>query len=212
MALNTPRLTLPYPVPGDTVDVPRDVLALATRLDALLVPVVNTLPASPSDGDEVYYNVPGIPGARWHLKWEATSAKWWCLGGYTYAVADASTETRGPGGATHPTFIALGTGSQIAVPLPGLYDITVQAMFWNVTPANNTVRIRPFLNDMGTGLSSMDTAQTLTNLSEWHQWFQVTRATVPAAGNVVLGYSQSLNGQLRFERKQISIAPIYVTP
>jgi hypothetical protein len=161
----TPRLALPYPVASDTVDVPRDIKALSDKLDRLLVPVVNTLPASPSDGDEVYYNVPAIPGARWHLKYEASSAKWWYLGGYTYAAADAGTETRGPGGAIHPTFIALSPARTIAVPLPGVYDITVQAMFWNVATPNNTVRIRPFLNDMGTGLSSMDTAQTLTTLS-----------------------------------------------
>lgn len=35
MALTTTRLTLPYPEPNDTVDVPRDVLALANRLDII---------------------------------------------------------------------------------------------------------------------------------------------------------------------------------
>jgi hypothetical protein len=33
MPATTTRLALPYPVPNDTVDVPRDVLALATKLD-----------------------------------------------------------------------------------------------------------------------------------------------------------------------------------
>jgi hypothetical protein len=35
MALSTPRLALPYPVPDDTVDVPRDIQALAVRLDTV---------------------------------------------------------------------------------------------------------------------------------------------------------------------------------
>jgi microcystin-dependent protein len=35
---STPKLALPYPVSADTVDVPRDILALATKLDNLLVP------------------------------------------------------------------------------------------------------------------------------------------------------------------------------
>ena len=33
MPANTPRLALPYPIPDDTVDVPRDVQALANKLD-----------------------------------------------------------------------------------------------------------------------------------------------------------------------------------
>ena len=32
---STPRLILPYPVPDDTVDVPRDVKALADKLDGI---------------------------------------------------------------------------------------------------------------------------------------------------------------------------------
>lgn len=35
MTLNTTRLVLPYPEPNDTVDVPRDMLALANRLDTI---------------------------------------------------------------------------------------------------------------------------------------------------------------------------------
>jgi hypothetical protein len=35
MPASTPRLALPYPIPDDTVDVPRDVQALATKLETL---------------------------------------------------------------------------------------------------------------------------------------------------------------------------------
>jgi hypothetical protein len=208
----TPRLALPYPVASDTADVPRDIKALSDKLDRLLVPVVNALPASPSDGDEVYYNVPAGAGCRWHLKYETSSAKWWYLGGYNSVANDSVTETRGPGGAIHPTFIQLAAGSNVTIPLPGVYDITVQAWFQATATPNNTVRIRPFLNDMGTGLSSIDSGQTLTTLAEWHQWYQTMRCAPTAAGTAVLGYSQSLNGTLRFERKQLSLVPVYVTP
>jgi hypothetical protein len=34
---STPNLNLPYPIPGDTVDVPRDVQALAAALDPIVV-------------------------------------------------------------------------------------------------------------------------------------------------------------------------------
>jgi hypothetical protein len=36
MTANTPILALPYPLPADTVDVPRDVQALATKLDGIV--------------------------------------------------------------------------------------------------------------------------------------------------------------------------------
>jgi microcystin-dependent protein len=40
MPTNTPRLSLPYPTPDETVDVPRDIAALASAVDALgVVPV-----------------------------------------------------------------------------------------------------------------------------------------------------------------------------
>lgn len=38
MAATTPKLALPYPASTDTVDVPRDIQALATKLDNTVVP------------------------------------------------------------------------------------------------------------------------------------------------------------------------------
>jgi microcystin-dependent protein len=54
MPANTPVLNLPYPVPADSVDVPRDIQALATALDPIKVAPVGAvlmwLTAAPPNG------------------------------------------------------------------------------------------------------------------------------------------------------------------
>ena len=47
MPANTPNLSLPYPIPADSVDVPRDIQALATSLDTLLGAGGSTFNAAP---------------------------------------------------------------------------------------------------------------------------------------------------------------------
>jgi hypothetical protein len=78
---NTPNLVLPYPVPADTVDVPRDVKALADRLD-VVVPVIpaigyqrriaNNLRQISAPGAAVVFNAAGAPfvdltPGQWHV-------------------------------------------------------------------------------------------------------------------------------------------------
>lgn len=84
MPANTPNLALPYPVPADTVDVPRDVKALADKLDvvASATPLVTSLPGGPVDGQEVYYVAAGGASPTiWHLRYNGPLAAWDCIGG-----------------------------------------------------------------------------------------------------------------------------------
>lgn len=67
MPANTPNLALPYPVSADTVDVPRDIQALATKLD--VVPGTNlplytetTLPISAPAGTMAWFIYSAAPG------------------------------------------------------------------------------------------------------------------------------------------------------
>jgi hypothetical protein len=96
MPASTPRLVLPYPIPDDTVDVPRDIQALATRLDNLVgkaVPMVTSLPAGPAEGDEIYLRfTPTITPAQapsemvWHLR--CTNGWWLPVGSVTPIYAE----------------------------------------------------------------------------------------------------------------------------
>lgn len=120
MPASTARLQLPYPVPDDTVDVPRDVQALATKLDALpLLPsYVTALPSSPVDGQEIYFAVNWAEGWNWHLRYRAGSTspyKWEFLGGTPlFAKGESLFTVSGTG------WVSDGSCG-IAVPLSGEY-------------------------------------------------------------------------------------------
>jgi hypothetical protein len=125
MGSTTPNLALPYPVPADTVDVPRDVQALATKLDgitALVPPVVSALPGSPVDGQECYLLADVTAGTVWHLRYRAASPstyKWEFLGGgESIAVVDTPEST------SSTTFTNLATiGPTINIGLAGEYIV-----------------------------------------------------------------------------------------
>jgi hypothetical protein len=123
---NTPLNDLPYPVLSDTPDVPRDIQALAVKLDGILSfkpPIVTTLPASPVDSQEVYFVADAATRAIWHLRYNAGSAssyKWEFLGGAPqYGSFLASQNgTAGAWTAAEPS---------IAVARPGDYLFTFSA-------------------------------------------------------------------------------------
>lgn len=82
----TPRLALPYPVPDDTVDVPRDVKALADKIDTLpevgIAPygaLVLTAPASPTDAGVGGWQNVGTVGTWTEVN---DSYNWWTSGPY----------------------------------------------------------------------------------------------------------------------------------
>jgi hypothetical protein len=84
---STPVLALPYPAATDTADVPRDIQALAVKLDgytSLRPALVTSLPGSPVDGQEVYFVADATNGVVWHLRYnaaESSVSKWELIGG-----------------------------------------------------------------------------------------------------------------------------------
>lgn len=164
----TARLALPYPVGADSVDVPRDVQALATKLDpgaaifaqgtAATRPapgiagryyyatdtanltydtgtawlpvgpqggypqVVTVLPASPFDGQEVYYSTGTPQWSFWHLKYQSgwgDGYGWQFLGGPPLGQEVPTSQNT-----TSGAYVDLPTvGPQVTVPLAGLYNI-----------------------------------------------------------------------------------------
>lgn len=81
MAGATARLALPYPTGTDTPDVPRDLLALANKLEAVVQPATFGLPAAPYDG-QVAYLAP-VAGVTWAFRYNAAGGayKWEFMGG-----------------------------------------------------------------------------------------------------------------------------------
>jgi len=78
----TPNLQLPYPIPDDDVDVPRDIKALADKLD-LGYTTVTLLPSSPVAGQLVKLQTAAMLALEcaFFLRWDATRSKWIPEGG-----------------------------------------------------------------------------------------------------------------------------------
>lgn len=134
----TTRLQLPYPTPDDTVDVPRDVKALADKLDATsgIVPaIVATLPSNPVEGQECVYHptITRKTGANqfadpyWRLR--RASSGWRYIGGtpYTASMPGAFTSALGGG------FVALKSRCSV----PALGDYRIRASVAGQIPGQN---------------------------------------------------------------------------
>jgi len=134
----TPVLALPYPIPDDSVDVPRDILALATKLDgysSLRPPATGALPGSPVDGQEIYLQPPGQPW-HWHLRYNATAGKWMHLGGgpKLYAVYIGDKQATAASGWTT-------TGVKITLPFKGLWNVEWGAGYGQAPNINQFYRL-----------------------------------------------------------------------
>lgn len=127
MPSTTANFALPYPVPADTVDVPRDVQALAAKLDTLALArpaVVTALPGSPADGQEVYFQADATNGIYWHLRYRSGSAsayKWEFVGGAPLAVESLAIST--VVGAVPNIWGVQTTQLNVTLPLAGDYDV-----------------------------------------------------------------------------------------
>jgi hypothetical protein len=89
--------------------------------DAAAVPTYsNSLPASPTNGQETYFETPE-PGALWHLRYNAGSGNWEYLGGNDYF---SNTVTAFTLSAQAQAFTNV-PNSSLSAPLPGNYICTV---------------------------------------------------------------------------------------
>lgn len=113
----TPRLALPYPVGTDTPDVPRDVLALATRLEAIVQPAALALPAAPYDGQLSFLQA--AVGVVWAFRWNGATARWDFIGGPPLVAVVEPNQVVGTLNAW--TDVAT-VGPSIIVPRAGDYD------------------------------------------------------------------------------------------
>lgn len=126
----TPTYALPYPELTDTADVPRDVKALADKVDGLLQPkLVTALPGAPVDGQEIYYQSAAMAtdGIAWHLRYRAASAsayKWELVGGAPLVNEVLSSEALA-GWVSSAAFSGISANDpNVTVPLAGDYEAT----------------------------------------------------------------------------------------
>jgi hypothetical protein len=96
--------------------------------------LVTSLPSSPFDGQEVYYQADAANGVLWHLRYRAASSsasKWEHVGGSAlYNAIETSQATSGSG------YVDLATvGPSITIPLAGDYELIFGAQNFSGQPA-----------------------------------------------------------------------------
>lgn len=132
----TAVLHLPYPLPDDTVDVPRDVQALASTIDGISgikPPIVTSLPVSPVDGQEVLFRAGTDPQrVLWHLRYDASqtdSHKWIYLGGgemYSSVGLGGGGDVSTPDTATYTVWTL---GPALTVPVTGVFTLEMDPVY-----------------------------------------------------------------------------------
>jgi hypothetical protein len=97
--------------------------------------LVAALPASPSDGQEVFYLADATAGIVWHLRYRAGSPnthKWEFLGGAEmFGTANLNPSASGfPNGTWWDSFSLTNGGPFITAPLAGVYQCDFGARMW----------------------------------------------------------------------------------
>jgi hypothetical protein len=129
---------------------------------AIGVPTVTSLPASPADGDEVYYRFNRGDGtfAYWHLRYNSSTTYWDYLGGPSMYKAD----TTNPRSTASNVFQCPGAASMTA-PLQGDYEVNYgDDTVTNGVAANNTTRLSLAISLTPTGNT---TVSTLAGAGGW---------------------------------------------
>jgi hypothetical protein len=208
----TPNLALPYPELTDPADVPADIRELADRLDLIAAPaLVTSLPVSPVDGQEIYYQSPAMTtaGVLWHLRYRAAAIgayKWEFVGGAALGQDIDANE-----GTASTVYVALPTaGPQVTVPLAGVYDIEIGARHANTTSdqigymsyavgavaANDTDSIK-YVRLTSSGAVFVSSSRT-------------RRKTVTAAGSLIAARYRADAGTAQFIERWMRVTPINV--
>lgn len=201
----------------------RDVGPSSDRgIDSVLLPYgalpdfVTSLPASPQDGQEVYFVADATAGVVWHLRYRAASGsayKWEVVGGPPLLAEVTTAETPG----SNAAYVDLTTvGPQVTVPLAGEYDTAYGAQFVQgvanngqsgymglrigVTEASDNDALSLYIYDAdGSGLS--DRTVSLAR----HKTF-----TVPAAATVVKARYKQGSSPTTFTQRWVRVWPVRV--
>jgi len=196
----TPRLALPYPIPDDTVDVPRDLQALATKLDGITgisPPVVTALPASPTIGQEVIYQGPPPASLQWRCRW--TGSTWLVFGGPPIWIGGSNSGVTGGAGVN----VAL-PGMTITIPAAGRYTIRAQGNR-QLTSATATVA---WTNFSGGPNPDADATRGFFHVQNATLPFVVETALALAASAVIgLVHSALVGGTFNYYQSVLSAMP-----
>lgn len=145
------------------------------------IALVTSLPGSPSDGQEVYYQATdgdGTSSVIWHLRYRAGSSqpyKWEFVGGGKLVVERAVNI----GAASGSAYTTYDTGPALALPLAGVYDIEVYSQSAQVENVGNQGWISYQIGaTAAVDTDGITTRATATAANDWHSLTMQRRKTI----------------------------------
>ena len=172
---------------------------------------VTSLPASPIDGQEIYYGADATNGIIWHLRYRSASSssyKWEYIGGSALTSYVDTNEGR-----SSNTFGDLATvGPSITLPVNGNYEIVFASTFYNDSNTNST-GARCKLNINGTTLA--DTKPFIDHLAvtalDVDGQNRITIEEVTGTRVVKMVYNNRAGtGTAQFLQRSLSIRPVRI--
>jgi hypothetical protein len=209
----TPVLALPYPAASDTADVPRDIQALATKLDgytSLRPPLVTSLPGSPVDGQECYFQADATKGVVWALRYRTAASgsyKWEVTGGPPLAAQTVSAAQT-----ASTTYVAI-DGPGVTVPLAGDYIVEVSIYGYGSPNPGAIGLASPKIGAAAAddNNAAIFTASAAAGASQFTVSVKRLLTIAAAATAVAVNYKvAAAGGAVNFPARVLSVAPVRV--
>lgn len=165
-----------------------------------IVPVVTTLPSTPSDGDEIYLQTAAMltDGIMWNLRYVASDGKWQFLGGGPQFVEDATGITMT--GTAYSTPTTGTTGPSITVPVLGDYYVDFGSDMYQTTGGVGSV-------GLAVGAATPTIGISYGGLTSGVHGTRSTKLSAVAAGTVLsLKYKTTAN-TLNADGRWLKVTP-----
>lgn len=178
---------------------------METGIDRASIPTkVTSLPGSPYDGQEVYYEA--ADGVYWHLRYRSASAssyKWEYLGGAALQAEVSTIETT-----TSASYADLATvGPSVTLPLAGEYEIEFSLSLKTSAAGATMGQAAP---TYGAAASDVDAAQQQSANNYITVGRKIVRTVAAASQLVKLQYKSDGSATLTASNRVISIRPVRV--
>lgn len=170
-------------------------------------PLVTSLPALPTDGQEVFFVASAAQGVIWHLRYRAASPnaqKWEFVGGRPLRKEENTPQTT----STATTWLDLGTvGPSITVPLTGAYDVSWSTVVNIGTAGAQTTYAGPAV---AAGTPAFSSKTALNNVNQYQTTFQKRPIVWTANQECRLRYRIQIAVLTAFDERWIEILPQWV--
>ncbi|HEU5004945.1 MAG TPA: hypothetical protein VFT49_02540 [Candidatus Saccharimonadales bacterium] len=165
-----------------------------------------SLPGSPVNGQEIYYDADPSHGVVWHLRYNSTSGYWEFLGGSPLYVFVSTNEQVGSTG----SWVNLSTANSITIPLAGDYAVTAGANATNTANNASAAAMGVSIGDTSPTIEDDTNAYVLNSSISSHMEINPYVFTGLSSGSVLKIRYLGTNTTVGFKNRGMWVTPIRV--